>query len=161
LKRFRPYLHFFDEVGSAGCFAHRFGGKHLRIACRPLPVQFALELPMRYKASFCDETVSGVSRTRWIGSKEIAFSAGADLQEHMRAVISIAWPFLLENRVRLQLSIEGVVTRIEEGVAVTRISNYHFRTRGDWESAAAPILDSRDGGGAPPLSLAAGATAHA
>jgi hypothetical protein len=118
---------------------------------------------MRYKASFADGSVSGVSRTKWIGSKEIAFSAGGDLQEQMRAVISIAWPYLLEDRVRLQLSIEGIVTRIEEGVAVASISTYHFRTRGDWEGAAvpAPVLDSADAGEAPPRSLAAQAAAHA
>lgn len=127
--------------------------RHLRTAYKPLPVQFPLELPMRYKASYCDASVSGVSRTKWIGSKEIAFPASEDLQERMRAVISIAWPFLLEDRVRLQLSIEGFVTRVEEGVAVASISSYHFRTRGEW--------DSPEVAGAPPLSLAAGATAHA
>lgn len=118
---------------------------------------------MRYKASYCDASVSGVSRTKWIGSKEIAFSAGEDLQERMRAFISIAWPFLLEDRVRLQLSIEGFVTRVEEGVAVASISSYHFRTRGEWEPAVAPasMLDSPETADAPPLSLAAGAAAHA
>jgi hypothetical protein len=109
---------------------------------------------MRYKATFCGANISGVTRTKWIGSKEIAFSAGEDLQADMRADISIAWPFLLEDRVRLQLSIEGIVTRIEDGIAVARISTYYFRTRGGQE------LDSRNVGAAPPPHPA-GATAHA
>ena len=137
----------------------------MRTAYKPVPVQFPLELPMRYKASLQETTVSGVSHTKWIGSKEIAFPAGEDLRERMRAVISIAWPFLLEDRVRLQLSVEAVVMRVEFGIAVARIGNYHFRTRGEWEPGTAPVspgeLDSSHATAAPSLSLAAGAAVHA
>jgi hypothetical protein len=107
----------------------------LRLADRPLPVNFPLALPLRYKGKLEAAHIRGAGCTKWIGSKEIAFAAGEGIRQHMRAEIAIAWPFLLDDRVRLQLTIDAVVTRVAEGVAVARIFNYQFRTRAEWETA--------------------------
>jgi hypothetical protein len=113
----------------------------LKPRAKPLPVNFPLTLPLRYKGRFEYANIRGAACTKWIGSKEIAFAAGDDIREHMRAEIAVAWPFLLDDRVRLQLTIDAVVTQIADGVAFARISNYQFRTRADWEASddAAPL----------------------
>jgi hypothetical protein len=105
----------------------------LRSAVRPLPVWFPLELPLRYKATSPEAIVSGTGFTRWIGSKLIEFTADESVRKHMRAEIAIAWPSRLNDHVRLQLAVDAIITESAEGVALARIDQYYFRTRGDWE----------------------------
>jgi hypothetical protein len=107
--------------------------ERLRYTVMPQPVRFPLALPLRYKAMSENTTILGGGHTEWIGSREIAFMAGEGMEEQMKAKITVAWPFLLDNQVRLQLAVEAVVTRIEEGVAEARILSYDFRTRGEGE----------------------------
>jgi hypothetical protein len=105
----------------------------LKSAVKPSPVCFPLELPLRYKAKSPDRAVFGTGCTKWIGSREIAFAAAKGIQKHMKAEIAIAWPLRLEGRVRLQLSVTAILTHVAEGVAVARIVQYDFRTRGEKE----------------------------
>jgi hypothetical protein len=68
----------------------------------------------------------------------------------MAAEIGIAWPAKIDDTVRLQLVIEGSVTRVDQKIAAVRITRYHFRTRGQWDQtesrseakAAVPWLPS-------------------
>lgn len=133
--------------------------EELKSILRPIPGRFPLVLRLRYKAKSENGTVFGSGYTEWIGSKGIAFSAGEGIREQMRTEVAIEWPFLLENRVRLQLTMEATVTRIVEGIAEARILNYDFRTRG-----ALAGVDKPDAPGAPLVApdraLAVGASAH-
>jgi hypothetical protein len=101
------------------------------------PVRFPLTLGLRYLAKSEQGIVLGTSATKWIGSRWVAFAANEDIQEKMKLQLSIAWPFLLEDRVRLQLIIVAVVTKVAGGVAEAAILRYDFRTRKDQEHAAA------------------------
>ena len=47
----------------------------------------------------------------------------------MEAQIALAWPFLLDNRVPLQLVLDTTITVTQDGVAEARILAHHFRTR--------------------------------
>jgi hypothetical protein len=46
----------------------------------------------------------------------------------MKAEIAIAWPSLLEGRIRLQLVLKVSITYSQEGVVKARILAYDFRT---------------------------------
>jgi hypothetical protein len=79
--------------------------------------------------------VHGFGQSRIISSKDIIFEPGDGLEAGMKAEISIAWPFLLDGHIRLQLVLETAITSIEGGVAEARIFSYHFRTRRVAEAA--------------------------
>jgi hypothetical protein len=127
------------------------------------PVRFPLTLGLRYQAKSEDGIVSGTSATKWIGSRWIAFAANEDIQEKMKLQLAIAWPYLLEERVRLQLTIVAVVTKVAGGIAEAAILQYDFRTRKDEEPVAAVADGMAFAPNAIPPSAAAvsvGATAH-
>jgi hypothetical protein len=64
-----------------------------------------------------------------ISSKDIVFGPATGLERGMKAEIAIAWPFLLDGHIRLQLVLEATITGSEDGAAEARILSYHFRTR--------------------------------
>ncbi|HEY7389408.1 MAG TPA: hypothetical protein VH640_12920 [Bryobacteraceae bacterium] len=105
------------------------------------PVRFPLTLGLRYQAKSEHGIISGTSATKWIGSRWIAFAVNEDIQEKMKLQLAIAWPYLLEDRVRLQLIILAVVTNVANGIAEAAILQYDFRTRKDQETAAAAGVD--------------------
>jgi hypothetical protein len=64
-----------------------------------------------------------------MSSKGIIFATGEGLIPGMNAQIAIAWPYLLDGHIRLQLMLEAIITASEDGLAAARILAYHFRTR--------------------------------
>ena len=94
--------------------------------------RYPLALQLRYKAVSADMTIFGTGRTSLMSSTELIFGADQRLEEGMKAEISIAWPVLLDGRVRLQLVIEGAIARSEGGLTAVQIWKYHYRTRGLW-----------------------------
>jgi hypothetical protein len=68
-----------------------------------------------------------------MSSKDIIFAPGDGLEPGMKAEIAVAWPFLLDGRIRLQLVLEVRITGSHDGVTEARIVAYHFRTRGPAE----------------------------
>jgi hypothetical protein len=64
-----------------------------------------------------------------MSSKEIIFAPGDGLEPGMKAEIALAWPFLLDGHIRLQLMVDTTITRSQDGLAEARILTYHFRTR--------------------------------
>lgn len=64
-----------------------------------------------------------------MSSKDIVFEPGVALEPGAKAEIAIAWPFLLDGHIRLQLVLETTITSSEGGVAQARILSHHFRTR--------------------------------
>jgi hypothetical protein len=94
--------------------------------------KYPLALQLRYKAVSADATIFGTGRTNMMSSAELIFSADQCLEGGMKAEISIAWPVLLDGRVRLQLVIDGAIVRSEAGLTAVQIWKYHYRTRGPW-----------------------------
>jgi hypothetical protein len=86
-------------------------------------------------------TIFGTGRTNLMSSTELIFGADQRLEPGMMTEISIAWPVLLDGRVRLQLVIEGAIVRSEAGLTAVQIWKYHYRTRGPWaqEETRQPI----------------------
>jgi hypothetical protein len=74
-----------------------------------------------------------------ISSKDIIFGPGDGLEPDMKAEIAVAWPFLLDGHIRLQLVLETTITGIHDGVAEARILAYHFRTRRPSEAEHSPV----------------------
>ena len=64
-----------------------------------------------------------------MSSKEIIFAPGDGLLPGMNAEIVVAWPGLLDGRVRLQLVLQVTITGSQDGAAEARILTYDFRTR--------------------------------
>jgi hypothetical protein len=62
-----------------------------------------------------------------ISSQEIVFAAGGGLERGMEAEIALAWPFLLDGRIPLQLVLDATITDSHNGVAEARIWAYDFR----------------------------------
>jgi hypothetical protein len=90
---------------------------------------YPILLPMRYKATSKDGMVLGFGQARMMSSQSIIFAAGDGLKPGMGAQIALAWPFLLEGRVPLQLVLDTTITGGRDGVTEARILTYDFRTR--------------------------------
>ena len=91
--------------------------------------RYPIPLQLRFKAISRNGTVHGFGQSRMISSKDIVFEPGDGLEAGMRAEIAVAWPFLLDGHIRLQLILEAAITRTEAGTAEARILSHHFRTR--------------------------------
>ena len=97
-------------------------------------MQFPLVLPLKYKTiSPKGKAISGTGSTVLMSSTDIVFSADQPVRRGVRCELSIAWPVLLETRIRLQLVLQSVITRSEGQFVIARISKYEFRTRGPSE----------------------------
>ena len=64
-----------------------------------------------------------------ISSTHIVFAPVDRLEPGMIAEIAVAWPSLLEGRIRLELVLQVTVIHTRDGVAEARILAYDFRTR--------------------------------
>ena len=94
-----------------------------------LPRRYPIPFQLRYKATSREGTLHGFGQSRMISSKDIIFGPGDGLEPGMKAEIAVAWPFLLDGHIRLQLILETTIIRSQAGVAEARILSYHFRTR--------------------------------
>ena len=103
-----------------------------RAPCR----YYAIPLQLGYKATSKLGPLYGFGQIRVISSKDIIFGPGDGLQTGMNAEIVIAWPSLLDGRIRLQLVIDAIITSRKDGVAEARILAYDFRTRGPAKAGA-------------------------
>jgi hypothetical protein len=91
--------------------------------------RYPVSLQLCYKAISNLGIVLGFGQTRMMSSQSIIFAAGDGLKPGMGAQIALAWPFLLEGRVPLQLVLDTTITGGRDGVAEARILAYDFRTR--------------------------------
>ena len=104
-------------------------GPQHRTAIQGAPHWYPIPLPLHYKATSKHGIVLGFGQTRMMSSQGITFAAGDGLKPGMKARIALAWPFLLDGRVPLQLVLHTTITGRQDGVAEARILAYHFRTR--------------------------------
>ena len=105
-------------------------GPQHRTATQAPPRRYPIPLPLRYKATSIPGPLCGFGQTRMISSKDIIFDPGDGLQPGMNAEIVIAWPRLLDGRIRLQLVLATIITSSKDSVAEARILAYDFRTAG-------------------------------
>jgi hypothetical protein len=94
-------------------------------------MQFPLSLPLTYKTTpLKAKAISGIGSTVLLSSTDIVFKADQPLGPGVPCEISIAWPFLLENDIGIQLVLQSEITRSEGQVVTAIVSKYEFRTRG-------------------------------
>jgi hypothetical protein len=101
--------------------------------------RFPVAMQLRYKAVSRDMALFGVGRTNLMSSTEVIFTSEHSMEPGMTAEISIAWPVLLDNRVRLQLILEGAIVRSEGRIVQVRIAKYYYKTRGAWGDAETAV----------------------
>jgi hypothetical protein len=104
-------------------------GPQHRTTIQGPPHWYPIPLPLRYKATSKRGIVLGFGQTRMMSSQDIIFAADDRLKPGMEAQIALAWPFLLDGRIPLQLVLDTTITGSQNGVAEARIVAYDFRTR--------------------------------
>jgi hypothetical protein len=122
---------------------------------QPGSIRFPLTLQLRYKAFSADMAILGTGQTKLISSTELIFTSDQPIEAGMQAEICVAWPALLDGRVRLQLILKTIIVRSAGPVAAARISKYDYRTRGPWQtelSAASGRHSAANRGSCPAVS---------
>jgi hypothetical protein len=95
------------------------------------PPLYPITLDLHYKVlSGATPVQAGSGRTTRFGSRRVVFTAEPALQVAARLQVSIAWPVLLDDRVKLQLVIEGRVIGVDGDRVTLGVVKHHFRTRG-------------------------------
>jgi hypothetical protein len=100
--------------------------------------RYPIALQLRYQATAKHGPLYGFGQTRMMSSKDIIFAPGDGLKPGMTAEIAVAWPRLLDGRIRLQLVLEASITSSQDGVVEARILTYDFRTRRPVEQITEP-----------------------
>lgn len=95
------------------------------------PPLYPITLDLHYQVlSDGRQVETGSGRTTQFGSRRVVFTAEPALQVAARLQVSVAWPVLLDDRVKLQLIIEGRVIGVDGDRVTLGVVKYHFRTRG-------------------------------
>lgn len=95
----------------------------MALRCRPIEPRQTACFPQPL-----DPIIPGESLK--ISSKDLLFTSSHVFLAGQVVEVSIDWPALLENGVRLTLVVEGPITRLLRGVTAMRFNRYQFRTRG-------------------------------
>ena len=103
------------------------GAQHRKTTYRA-PRQYEIPLRLRYKATSKQGPLYGLGQSRLIGSRDITFSPSDGLKPGMNADITVDWPRLLDDRIRLQLVLQVTIIGAQDGVAEARITTYDFHT---------------------------------
>ena len=104
-------------------------GPQRRTEIRGAPRPYPIPLRLGYKATAKHGQVYGFGKTRMTSNKEIIFAVGDGLKPGMKAEIAVAWPCLLDDRIRLQLVLQVTITGSQDNVTKAHIRAYDFRTR--------------------------------
>ena len=91
--------------------------------------RYPIPLPLRYEATSEHGTLHGFGQAIMMSSKDIIFGPGDGLKPGMTSEIAVAWPRLLDDRIRLQLVLEATITASQDGLVEARILAYDFCTR--------------------------------
>ena len=105
-------------------------GPQHRTGIRATPRRYPVALQLHYKATSTGGPLYGFGRTMMMSSQDMVFAAGDGLEPGMSAEVVLAWPLLLDDRVRLELVLQVTITGSEDGVAEARILAYDFHTAG-------------------------------
>ena len=91
---------------------------------------YPVVLEVQFKGLTGKLPVAGTGATTLMGSRELVFTADGSIKAGVRLELSVAWPVLLDDHVKLQLVIVGRATAVDGNRVTFAISKYHFRTRG-------------------------------
>ena len=94
-------------------------------------MQYPVAMEMKYKTRARTPRV-GLGKTYSMSNRDVTFTTDQPLEQGTLLEISIAWPALLNDRVALQLVVEGEVVQRQGTEMTARILKHHFRTRGPW-----------------------------
>jgi hypothetical protein len=92
-------------------------------------LRFDMQLELMYRTVNRRRNVEGCGTTHNVSSKGLLFQAGDPLFEGDELEVTIHWPALLNNTSRLNLVLDGRVTRCDTMGCVVSIDHYVFRTR--------------------------------
>jgi hypothetical protein len=91
---------------------------------------YPIVLPVRYQARRSTTLYAfGQGQTVSIGSKSIIFIAEQPLVAGLTADLTVDWPALLDDSVRLQVHIRGKIDQADEHRTFLQIMGHEFRTR--------------------------------
>lgn len=105
--------------------------------------RFAIGREIRYRVM--DERqgiAAGTGTTIDISSHGVSFATGARLNAGALVELSISWPVALDDHLPLRLIVYGRIMRSDEGIAVSTIERYEFRTQPRTAAAAAARGDT-------------------
>jgi hypothetical protein len=91
--------------------------------------RFPLELPVSYWTMSPPFCVGPAGTTLNISRNGLLFETTEDLQPGQHIVLSVEWPARLDNRVPLNLILEGRILRCENGLAAMQTHKHEFKTR--------------------------------
>jgi hypothetical protein len=92
-------------------------------------LRFEMQLELMYRTINRRQNVAGCGTTHDMSSKALLFQPGDPLFEGDELEVTIHWPALLGNTSRLNLVLDGRVTRCDTTGCVVSIDRYEFRTR--------------------------------
>jgi PilZ domain len=91
--------------------------------------RFPLRLPVRYRPT------GAPASSNWAVSESVNISSGGLLFTTSEAVTPgeaieafLAWPVVLDNRIKLKLGIKGHVVRCDGNHTAMRLESYEFKT---------------------------------
>jgi len=97
---------------------------------RRASIRFPLTLEVSFAASERRALVEiGSGCTIDVSSSGLSFTADRSLLPGQKLEVSIDWPVLLDEGIRLQLIVSGVVVRTNGAVTALKIHRHEFRTR--------------------------------
>jgi len=91
--------------------------------------QLNLELQFSYRRG--KQTYHGTGRTRDFSGKVVCFESDQELPCGAQLELRIAWPFALQGLLPLDMIVHGALLRRQRSLAVLRLDEFEFRTRGE------------------------------
>ena len=95
----------------------------------PQPLMYPLTLDLQYKVLSGRLETAGIGQTSSMGSGKLVFTGNQSIKSGARLEISILWPALLDDHVRLQLVIQGRAIDVAGKRITVCFAKHQFRTR--------------------------------
>lgn len=107
-------------------------------------LRFAIWREVRYLVTDVGRDIAaGTGSTIEISSRGVSFTTSERLSAGALVELSISWPAELDGRLPLRLVAYGRIMRSDEGIAVSTIERYEFRTQPRAAAAVASLGDIR------------------
>ncbi len=112
-------------------------------------LRFPLRLAVNYRTfnpALCSPSPPSALKTVNISSNGLVFEDNGGVQPGQRVLVSVEWPVRLDQRIPLNLVLEGRILRCEHGHAVLKIYKHEFKIRGSGpaQSSSPAHSDSED-----------------
>ncbi len=92
--------------------------------------RYPIEQSLRYRVLYGKGIrQNGEGRTVDMSSKEVTFTTASELPEGGAVELTVEWPALLHDSVRMKLMLFGVVMRGDQRATSVAINRHEFRTQ--------------------------------